>query len=392
MKAHVLAATVSLALAGSAAAQHAGGPPHLQPVPAALAAKVKLELVTTDTTEAVGVVAVPDERPGRLFVVEKRGLIRILRGNKLDPAPFLDFTARVSVEPRDNGERGLLGLAFHPQFTKNGRFYVNFTDKNGDTRVLELKADKKRPDRADPASERQLLFVKQPYSNHNGGNLVFGPDGKLYVGLGDGGKANDPHGNGQNPEALLAKMLRIDVDAAAAKPEIIDKGLRNPWRYSFDRQTGDLYIADVGQNLFEYVHVLGAKDLTGHNFGWNIAEGYHCFAPSAPSAPRASCDVKGLTPPVMEYTHKEGCSISGGFVYRGKAIPELQGNYFYADYCTAIVRSFKWKDGKATDSWEWKAALDPESQLARVAGFGEDQDGELYLVTHEGPIFKFVRR
>jgi glucose/arabinose dehydrogenase len=392
MKAHVLVAVVSLALAGSAAAQHAGGPPKLQPVPATLAAKVKLELVTTDTTEAVGVVAVPDEPLGRLFVVEKRGLIRILRGKKLDAVPFLDFTARVSVEPRDNGEQGLLGLAFHPQFTKTGRFYVNFTDKNGDTRVLELKVDKKKPDRADPSSERLLLSVKQPYANHNGGDLKFAPDGKLYVGLGDGGKANDPHGNGQNPEALLAKMLRIDVEAASAKPEIIDKGLRNPWRYSFDRQTGDLYIADVGQNLFEYVHVVGAKDLTGHNFGWNVTEGYHCFAPSAPSAPKASCDAKGLTAPVMEYNHKEGCSISGGFVYRGKAIPELQGNYFYADYCTAIVRSFKWKDGKATDSWEWKGALDPESQLARLAGFGEDQDGELYLVTHEGPIFKFVRR
>jgi glucose/arabinose dehydrogenase len=375
-----------LALTGSAFAQHAGGPPPLQPVPAALAGKVKLELVTADTTEAVGVVAVPGETPARLFVVEKRGLIRILRGKKLDATPFLDFTNRVSLEPRDNGEQGLLGLAFHPQFAKNGRLFVYFTDKNSNDCMVELHVDAKNPNRVDPKSEKSLLSIKDPYTNHNAGDLAFGADGKLYVGTGDGGKANDPHGNGQNPKALLAKMLRFDVDAPNPTPEIIAKGLRNPWRYSFDRQSGDLYIADVGQDLFEYVHVIGAKDLsTFHNFGWNIAEGYHCFK-------KAACDVKGLTPPVMEYSHKEGCSISGGFVYRGKAIPELQGNYFYADYCTAIVRSFKWKDGKAYDSWDWKPALDPESQLARIAGFGQDQDGELYLITHEGPIFKFVRK
>jgi glucose/arabinose dehydrogenase len=375
----------SLGLCGPGLAQHGSGPPPLKPVPAEVAAKVKLELVTSDTTEAVGIVAAPGETPARLFVVEKRGLIRILRGKKFDAAPFLDFTTRVSLWPQDNGEQGLLGLAFHPQYTKNGRFYVHFTDRQGDTRVLEMKADKKKPDRADPTSERQLLFVDQPYANHNAGDLAFGPDGKLYVGLGDGGKANDPHGHGQNPKTLLAKMLRIDVEAAKPEPEIISKGLRNPWRYSFDRKTGDLYIADVGQNLFEYVYVAPADKLVGHNYGWNITEGFHCFQAK-------KCDAKGLTPPVMEYDHKQGCSISGGYVYRGKALPELQGIYFYADYCTALVRSFRWKDGKATDSWDWKAALDPESQLARLAGFGEDQDGELYLVTHEGPIFKFVRK
>jgi glucose/arabinose dehydrogenase len=386
MKSSPLVVVCSLIFAGAAAAQHPGGPPPLNPVPAALAARVKLELVTSDTTEAVGIVAAPGEVPGRLFVVEKRGLIRVLRGKKFDPTPFLDFTSRVSLEPRDNGEQGLLGLAFHPQFAKNGRFYVFFTDRNTDNRVVELSVDRKHPDRADPRSERSLMTIKDPYSNHNAGDLAFGPDGKLYVGTGDGGKANDPHGNGQNPKALLAKMLRFDVDTPAPAPEMIARGLRNPWRYSFDSKTGDLYIADVGQNLWEYVHVVGAKDLAGgHNFGWNLVEGFHCFQ-------KQTCDVEGLTPPVMEYSHKEGCSISGGYVYRGKAIPEMQGNYFYADYCTAILRSFKWKDGKAYDSWEWKPALDPESQLARIAGFGQDQDGELYLVTHEGPIYKFVRR
>ncbi|HXU83084.1 MAG TPA: PQQ-dependent sugar dehydrogenase, partial [Polyangia bacterium] len=279
--------------AAPAVAQHPGGPPPLHAVPAALASKVKLDLLTTDTTEAVGVVAAPGEPVGRLFVVEKRGLIRVLRGKKLDATPFLDFTTRVSLEPRDNGEQGLLGLAFHPQFQKNGRFFVFFTDRNTDNRVVELALDKKRPGRVDPRSEKALLSIKDPYPNHNAGDLAFGPDGKLYVGTGDGGKANDPHGNGQNPKALLAKMLRLDVDAPSPAPEIIAQGLRNPWRYSFDGKTGDLYIADVGQNLWEYVHVLPAKDLTGHNFGWNIAEGFHCFQ-------KQTCDVKGLTPPVME--------------------------------------------------------------------------------------------
>jgi glucose/arabinose dehydrogenase len=385
MKLHALVIVSTLGLCGPGLAQHGTAPPPLKPVPAAVADKVKLELVTSDTTEAVGIVAVPDEPPGRLFVVEKRGLIRVLRGKKFEATPFLDFRNRVSLEPKDNGEQGLLGLAFHPQHSKNGRFYVHFTDRQGDTRVLEMKVDKKRPDRADPASEKQLLFVDQPYANHNAGDLAFGPDGKLYVGMGDGGKANDPHGHGQNPKSLLAKMLRFDVEAPKPEPEIISKGLRNPWRYSFDGKTGDLYIADVGQNLFEYIYVAPAGKLTGHNYGWNVTEGFHCFQAK-------TCDPKGFTPPVMEYTHKEGCSISGGYVYRGKALPELHGIYFYADYCTALVRSFRWKDGKAADSWDWKAALDPESQLARLAGFGQDQDGELYLVTHEGPIFKFVRK
>ncbi len=366
-----------------AMAQHPGSPPPLGPPPAEIAAKVKLDLVTRETTEALGLVVVPDEAPGRLFVVEKRGRIRILRGNTFDPAPFLDLTGRVALDKRDNGEQGLLGLAFHPQHRKNGRFFVNFTDPKGDTRVVEMRVDGASLNRADPVSQRQVLFVDQPYANHNAGDLAFGGDGKLYVALGDGGSANDPQGSGQNPRTFLGKLMRIDVDGPNPAPEVIGKGLRNPWRTTFDRKTGDLYIADVGQNLWEYVHVVG--DLAGHNFGWNIVEGFHCFG-------RKTCDTTGLTPPAMEYPRKEGCSITGGYVYRGRALPELQGHYFYADYCTAIVRSFRWQDGRATESWDWKAALDPEHRLARVASFGQDQHGELYLVTHEGPIYKLVRR
>ncbi len=354
-------------------------------VPAALATKAKLTLVTRDTKEAVGLTAAPGEKPGRLFVIEKNGLVRILRGGKFEATPFLDMTGKVQIDKRDNGEQGLLGLAFHPKYDKNGLFYINFTDIKGDTRVLEMRTDKTNPNRADATYSREMLFVAQPYRNHNGGHLAFGLDGRLYVLLGDGGNGNDPHGNGQNPDTKLAKAMRIDVDAATPTVEVINKGLRNPWRYTFDRKTGDLYIADVGQAVFEWVHVLPATHLTGHNLGWNIREGLHCFQDKP-------CDPAPFTPPVIEYPHSEGCSITGGYVYRGKALPELDGMYFFTDYCTAILRSFRMKGGKAVDSWDWKQALDPESQLAKLAAFGEDQDGELYLVSHEGPIYKLVRR
>jgi glucose/arabinose dehydrogenase len=376
-------------------AQHTPPPPPLKPAPAAVAAKVKLELVTRESLEPISVIGVPGETPARLFVVEKQGKIRILRGNKFDAQAFYDLTGRVSLWDRPNSEQGLLGLAFHPQHRKNGRAFINFTDKAGDTRVIEVRLDPKNPNRADPASEKTIFFVKQPYDNHNGGDLQFGPDGKLYVFLGDGGKANDPHGYGQNPTHLLAKALVIDVDRGDFKPTIIARGLRNPWRYSFDRKTGDLYIADVGQNLFEYVFVAPAGKLTGHNFGWNVVEGFHCFKPKTKNPADVvglKCDVKGLTPPVMEYGHDQGCSISGGFVYRGKALPELAGHYFYGDFCTGLLRSFRYEKGRAVESWDWKPALDPEFQLSRLAGFGQDQDGELYLISHDGPIYKFVRK
>jgi glucose/arabinose dehydrogenase len=366
-------------------------PPPAPPpaAPAALSDKVKLELVTRDTTEAVAIIGVPGEPVGRLFVVEKQGPIRILRGTKFDPKPFYDMTGKVSLWDKPNSEQGLLGMAFHPKYLKNGKFYINFTDPKGDTRVVELQVDKKDPNRADPSSARELLFVHQPYANHNGGDLKFGPDGKLYVGLGDGGKANDPHGNGQNPKTLLAKLLRIDVDAAKPTPEVLAKGLRNPWRYTFDRKTGDLYIADVGQNVFEMVHMIPHDRIDGPtNLGWNITEGKSCFQAE-------TCNRKGLQGPLIDYSHSEGCSIAGGYVYRGKALPQLNGMYFYSDFCTAILRSFRVTDakaGKIADHWDWKPALDPESTLAKVSSFGEDQDGELYVVTHEGPILKLVKK
>jgi glucose/arabinose dehydrogenase len=355
------------------------------PVPPAIARKARLEVLTTETTEALGLLAAPDEPAGRLFLVEKRGKVRILRGKKIDATPFLDLTGKVSLEPRDNGEQGLLGLAFHPGYAQNGRFYLNFTDPKGHTRVVERKVDATSPDRADSAFSRELLMVEQPYANHNAGDLGFGPDGKLYVLLGDGGAGDDPQNFAQNPQSRLGKALRLDVDAAQASVEVVGKGLRNPWRYSFDSKTKDLYIADIGQRQWEYIHLVPGGKLAGQNFGWRIVEGKHCFMAK-------TCNKRGLHAPVLEYNHREGCSITGGHVYRGKALPELDGHYFYSDYCTAILRSFRIKGGRVTDHWDWKAALDPEFKLARIASFGTDQDGELYLVSHEGPVYKLVAR
>jgi len=375
-----------LALAATACRAKAAGPAAV-PVPAAIGGGVALVRVATGLSKPVALTFVPGDPSGRLFVVEKTGTIRIMRDGKIDPKapPFLDLSKRVSGA----SEQGLLGLAFHPRFAENRRLYVNLTDKKGDTRVLELVATQNDPDRVDAASERELLLVDQPYSNHNGGHLAFGPDGRLYVGLGDGGSAGDPKGNGQNPTALLAKMVALAVDAGTdATPRIVALGLRNPWRYSFDRQTGDLWIGDVGQNAFEEVDVLTPADHTAAtptNFGWNVVEGFHCF--NAPT-----CDPKAYAAPVVEYDHDEGCSITGGYVYRGTALPMLTGRYFYADYCTAMVRSLRWNGPgqPVTDVWDWRAALDPDERLANLSSFGEDAAGEIYLLSLDGDVYKFV--
>jgi glucose/arabinose dehydrogenase len=364
----------------------ASASPRAVAVPSEIAAGVRLARIAAGLSKPVLLTFAPGDRSGRLFLVEKTGTIRVMRGGRVDAAapPFLDFRKRVST----GSEQGLLGLAFHPRFAENRKLYVNFTDTKGDTRVVELTAARDDPDRADPASERELLFVDQPYSNHNGGHLVFGPDGLLYVGLGDGGAANDPNGNGQNPTALLGKMLTLDVDAtgAAAKPRIAALGLRNPWRYAFDRKTGALWIADVGQNRFEEVDVMTPamrRAATPPNFGWNVMEGLHCFA-------KPGCDPKPFVAPVLEYDHGEGCSITGGFVYRGRALPKLDGLYFYADYCTALVRSVRPEGDGVTDIWDWRAALDPDERLANLSSFGEDADGELYLLSLDGDVYEFV--
>ncbi|HEU4464524.1 MAG TPA: PQQ-dependent sugar dehydrogenase [Gemmatimonadota bacterium] len=329
----------------------------------------------------------------RLFVVEKGGRVVIVENGSVLPAPFLDLRGQVST----GGEQGLLSLAFHPDYSADGRFFVNFTDPAGDTRVVEYRVSPGDPDRADPGTARVVLTIEQPFSNHNGGLILFGLDGMLYVGMGDGGSGGDPQGNGQNLGALLGKMLRIDVDSAqpyavpddnpfvdtaGARPEVWASGLRNPWRFSFDRETGDLYIADVGQNRVEEVNAVEGAG-RGLDYGWNVMEGSDCFEP------RDGCDRDGLTPPVTEYDHGDGCSVTGGYVYRGDAIPELRGTYLYSDYCSGFVHGFRFANGQATGERRF-SELEPADHS--VASFGEDADGELYILTAGGGVHKIVPR
>jgi glucose/arabinose dehydrogenase len=348
-------------------------------------------LVARGLSNPLDLQTAPGDR-SRLFVVEQPGRIRIIRDGALVGAPFLDVSARISA----GGERGLLGLAFHPGYAQNGRFFVNYTDRNGDTHIAEFRGSP-GTDTADAASERLILFVAQPFSNHNGGGLAFGRDGMLYIGLGDGGSGGDPFRNGQSLDSHLGKMLRIDVDratpyavpsdnpfvaTAGARGEIWAYGLRNPWRFAFDGATGDLFIADVGQGDWEEIDVGLASRRGGENYGWNLTEGSHCFSP------RSGCNTTGITLPVLEYDHSEGCSVTGGVVYRGCRLPGYQGTYFYSDYCSHIVRSFRLDGGRATDPRDWTVALG--RGLDRPTSFGVDADGEAYIVDQDGEIYRIV--
>jgi glucose/arabinose dehydrogenase len=341
---------------------------------------VQLLRIATGLSGPVHLTSPPDD--DRLFVVEQPGRIRIIRDGTLLATPFLDITAKVG----SGGERGLLGLAFHPHFATNGFFYVDYTDRDGDTRV-ERYAVSSDPARADATSAKLILAVDQPFSNHNGGLVAFGPDGMLYIGLGDGGGGGDPHDNGQNRATLLGSLLRIDVDRgdpyaipadnpfrsiAGARAEIWAWGLRNPWRFSFDRTAGRLFIADVGQNAWEEVNAVDAAT-GGLNYGWNVMEAAHCYPGGT------GCDRSGLVLPILEYSHGDGCSITGGHVYRGAAIPSIQGHYFYADYCRGWVRSFRLSGDQVVDRTEW-----PFGEIGQVLSFGEDATGELYVLASSG--------
>ena len=349
---------------------------------------LRLEPTWTGLRQPTDVVNAGDGS-ARLFVLEKAGRIRVIDGSGTRAEPFLDITSLV----RSSGsEQGLLGLAFHPRYASNGLFYVNYTDVNGDTAVARYQVSSD-PNVADSTTARQLLWVAQPAANHNGGDLVFGPDGYLYIGLGDGGGGGDTFGNSQRPDALLAKMLRVDVDrgepygippdnpfvnSPGFRPEIWAWGLRNPWRYTFDRVTGELYIADVGQNVYEEVDVQPAGQ-GGQNYGWNIMEGFHCFRP------RSDCQQTGLTPPVLEYDHSQGCSITGGSVYRGRLQPRLYGAYLYGDYCSGHLWA-GWRTGDG--AWHSQMLADTS---ARISSFGEDESGELFLASlSDGTIYRLV--
>ncbi len=346
---------------------------------------LRLELLTDALNQPLHVTAAPNDQE-RLFVVEQAGRIRILKASVLLSTPFLDISGRISC----CGERGLLGLAFDPAHSQNGRFYVDYTDAAGDTRVSRFTLGASA-DIGDATSEQLIIGVQQPLSNHNGGLIEFGPDGYLYVGLGDGG----PGRNGQDLSTLLGSILRIAVSAGGgytvppdnpfvghptARAEIWAYGLRNPWRFAFDRATGDLYIGDVGEGRREEVDLLPAGSPAGVNFGWNTMEGNECFAST-------SCDRTGLTLPVLDYDHGEGCSIIGGHVYRGSAVPNLRGTYFYADYCGGWIRSFRYQGAQATELMDWSGVLDPGGN---VTSFGEDAAGELYVTTRSGRLYRIT--
>jgi glucose/arabinose dehydrogenase len=305
--------------------------------------------------------------------VEQTGAVSIIEDGALREAPFLDLSDHISV----GGERGLLGLAFHPDYARNGRFYVNYTDSQGDTRIVGYTVSANDPNVADPDSAHELLSVDQPRSNHNGGWIAFGPDGLLYVGMGDGGGAGDPSRSGQNPDVLLGKILRLDVDAGGG-PQVFAMGARNPWRGAFDGN--DLYVADVGQNQWEEIHVVSLDD-AGVNLGWNIMEGLDCFRP------RSGCDQSGLDLPIHTYSHGVGCSITGGYVYRGHAIPPIAGRYFFGDYCSGIVWSLQYTGEGASDVVSYADTL---GSLGNITSFGLDSAGEMYVMTHEGELMKFV--
>jgi glucose/arabinose dehydrogenase len=328
----------------------------------------------------------------RLFIVDKTGTIRIVKDGTLLPTPFLDISGQVS----GGSEQGLLGLAFPPDYASTGRFVVHYTDTAGDTRVSVFQVTA-NADIADGSTEQVILTADQPFTNHNGGQIAFGPDGFLYLGLGDGGGSGDPEGRGQDLSELLASILRVDVQSGtsytvppdnpfvgqqpASRPEVWSYGLRNPWRFSFDRANGDLYIADVGQNNLEEVDVAPAASGGGKgvNYGWSIMEGNQCYG-------GGQCDQTGLTSPTFQYGHAEGCSIIGGYVYRGSAVPALQGLYFYGDFCQRWVHSFRYQDGTAAEVTNWPALRTTSS----LTSFGEDAAGELYVLESGGRVSKIV--
>ncbi|HEX2753947.1 MAG TPA: PQQ-dependent sugar dehydrogenase [Candidatus Limnocylindrales bacterium] len=389
----VIAAAVLIALLASRSAPRgggtAGGPTGLPPGssrsggsgfdPTRVA--ITLEPFADGLTAPLAIANAGDGS-GRLFVAEQGGRIRIIRNGRVEATPFLD----ISDEITSGGERGLLGLAFHPDYPADGRIFVDYTDTNGDTQVSSFEVSGGDPDRVDPTSEMRILHVKQPFANHNGGALVFDPGGMLLISLGDGGSGGDPQGNGQSLETLLGKILRIDVAQSDAdhpyripadnpfrdgadrhRPEIWLWGLRNPWRMSFDRATGDLWIGDVGQNAWEEVDVQRAGTAPGTNFGWNRMEGTHCFQPEQ------GCEGVALTLPVTDYGHDLGCTVIGGGVYRGSVQTALLGGYVFGDYCSGRV----WAIDPAGGGY--RAPVLAGETGRNPSAFGEDEAGELFV-------------
>jgi len=356
---------------------------------AANAQQLVLKPVITGLSSPVGIAHTNDTR---LFIVQQTGRIVIFDGTRVLPTPFLDATSLITT---NGSERGLLGLAFHPSYAQNGLFFIWYTDLQGDVTIARLNVSASDPNRADPNSRVVLLEIAHSqFPNHNGGQLAFGPDGYLYLGTGDGGSAGDPNNRAQNRGDLLGKILRIDVNSgnpygippsnpfvstAGARPEVWAYGVRNPWRFSFDRLTGDLWIADVGQNVIEEIDFQPATSIGGENYGWRRMEGSRCFNPSS------NCSDPSFVLPVIEYDHSDGaCSVTGGFVYRGTKYPGFAGMYFYGDYCNGVISgAMRSASGAVTP----RQLLDTTLQIST---FGEDVAGELYVADQRGTIYQLT--
>ena len=382
------------AIAGCAGSSSTVPTPASVPAPAGWP-QISLSAVAGGFTQPVHVTHAGDGS-GRIFVVEQGGRIRILDNGVVLPVPFLDLASLNPPRLVAGGEQGLLSVAFPPGFSSKGYFYVNYTRSgDGATVVARYRVSIGDANAADPASEEVVLTISQPFANHNGGQLAFGPDGYLYIGMGDGGSGGDPLNNGQAPGTLLGKLLRIDVESGAApygipptnpflgrtgyRPEIWALGLRNPWRFSFDRGTGDLYLGDVGQETVEEVDFQPAGDPGGRNYGWNIMEGDRCYPPGT-----VGCNRTGLALPAFVYDHSLGCSVTGGHVVRGSALPSLQGVYLFGDYCSGRIWGIR-KNGAG-----WDNALLADTAL-NISTFGEDESGNVYVVNHaSGDLLKIL--
>ena len=354
-----------------------------------------------------------------LYIVEQAGLIKIINDGKKLSRPFFDINKRVVNPNRPGDERGLLGFAFHPNHTNNGKFYINYMDNDGNTIISEFSTNSKL--RANHKSERIILKLKQPYGNHNGGDIQFGPDGYLYISIGDGGKAGDPLNAGQDLSSLFGKIIRIDIEQKPygipksnpffgqkdKREEIWAWGLRNVWRFSFDKQTGDKYLADVGQNKWEEVNFEPASSKGGLNYGWRIMEANHCYDP------KENCPTEGLIKPIIEYpndanhpafafriieelsfseTDVEGCSVTGGYVYRGQKIKSMQGQYIFGDYCSGNIWTLKVVNGKAINfkNRTEEINIGGGEFTTYISSFGQDSDGEIYIIDYNGGIYKLI--
>ena len=354
-----------------------------------------------------------------LYIVEQAGLIKLINDGKKLSRPFFDINKRVVNPNRPGDERGLLGFAFHPNHTNNGKFYINYMDNDGNTIISEFSTNSEL--RADHKSERIILKLKQPYGNHNGGDIQFGPDGYLYISIGDGGKAGDPLNAGQDLSSLFGKIIRIDIEQKPygipksnpffgqkdKREEIWAWGLRNVWRFSFDKQTGDKYLADVGQNKWEEVNFEPASSKGGLNYGWRIMEANHCYDP------KENCPTEGLIKPIIEYpndanhpafafriieelsfseTDVEGCSVTGGYVYRGQKIKSMQGQYIFGDYCSGNIWTLKVVNGKAINfkNRTEEINIGGGEFTTYISSFGQDSDGEIYIIDYNGGIYKLI--